>query len=65
MPNRSQAPKMIVSEGYACIALWEGNDEFSAVMMNKSKILFVSGMSCIYNQCSVYRLSYWVLWDSR
>lgn len=62
MPNRSQAPKIIVSEGYACIALWEGNGEFSVVLMNESKI-FASGLSCIYNQCNVYRLSYCVLWE--
>lgn len=53
IPNRSQAPKMIVSAGYACIALWEGNGEFIAVFVNESKILFVSGLSCIYNQCSL------------
>lgn len=53
IPNMSQAPKMIVPVDYACIVLWESNGEFIAMLVNESKILFVSGLSCIYNQCSV------------
>lgn len=44
---------MIVPADYACIVLCESNGEFIAMLVNESKILFVSGLSCIYNQCSV------------
>lgn len=65
MPNKSQVPKMTVSKGHTCIVVWEGNVEFSVVLINESRILLVSvfciytkyKIFCIYSQYSVYELS--------